>query len=64
MQPFGIIGFIGNAQREIDTILQQLHNLEFLTEYHLYNIGDLSNNLPGSAQIGCVTEDEPGSMTM
>lgn len=47
MQPFGIIGFIGNAQREIDTILQQLHNLEFLTEYHLYNIGDLSNNLPG-----------------
>lgn len=47
MQPFRIIGFIGKAQREIDTILQQLHNLEFLTEYHLYNIGDLSNNLPG-----------------
>lgn len=47
MQPFGIIGFIGKAQREIDTILQQLHNLEFLTEYHLYNIGDLSNNLHG-----------------
>lgn len=47
MQPFGIIGFRGKAQHEIDTILQQLHNLEFLTEYHLYNIGDLSNNLPG-----------------
>lgn len=47
MQPFGIIGFVGNAQREIDTLLLQLHNLEFLTEYHLYNIGDFASNLPG-----------------
>lgn len=47
MQPFGIIGFVGNAQREIDTLLLQLHNLEFLTEYHLYHIGDFASNLPG-----------------
>lgn len=47
MQPFGIIGFVGNTQREIDTLLLQLHNLEFLTEYHLYNIGDFASNLPG-----------------